>query len=78
MSDGGSISKLREILGHASVTTTERYAHLAPDAFDQRDYATATVDLTVGGEVVQIDFGERSQSGHRDPDLGTVQVTVRI
>ena len=46
VTDGGSIEKLRMILGHASVVTTERYAHLAPDAFNERDYSTATVDLT--------------------------------
>jgi len=43
--DGGSIEKLRMILGHASVVTTERYAHLKPDAFNEKDYSMATVDL---------------------------------
>lgn len=28
------LSRVRDLLGHASITTTERYAHLAPDQFD--------------------------------------------
>jgi len=43
--DGGSIEKLREILGHCSVVVTERYAHLKPEAFNATDYRTACVDL---------------------------------
>lgn len=30
---GGSLEQLREILGHRSITTTERYAHLRPELF---------------------------------------------
>ncbi len=37
MMNGGNIYRLSKILGHSSVTVTERYAHLAPDAFEQ-DY----------------------------------------
>jgi integrase len=74
--DGGTIKKLCEILGHASVTTTERYAHLAPDAFGRADYETATVDLREGAEVVQVDFGGRAQAGHNGDDLGTDQDTL--
>ena len=33
VSNGGSLYKLQQILGHASPTTTQRYAHLAPDAY---------------------------------------------
>jgi len=36
---GESIEKLREILGHASVTTTDRYAHLRTACFGSRTYA---------------------------------------
>ncbi|MBE8578475.1 tyrosine-type recombinase/integrase, partial [Vibrio sp. OPT18] len=29
--NGGNIVKLRDVLGHSEITTTMRYAHLAPD-----------------------------------------------
>ena len=41
--DGRPIEKLRDILGHSSVTTTERYAHLRPDAFSAEDHAAVCV-----------------------------------
>jgi len=33
MMSGGDIYKLKDMLGHKSVTMTERYSHLAPQAF---------------------------------------------
>ena len=60
--DGGSIAKLREALGHASVSTTERYAHLAPDSFGPEDYKAVTVDLTEG-KVLQFDGGKTCYAG---------------
>lgn len=38
VSSGLSIYKLSSILGHSSVTTTERYGHLAKDRFIENDY----------------------------------------
>jgi site-specific recombinase XerD len=38
MLKGGDIYRLQKILGHRSVTTTERYAHMAPAAF-REDWA---------------------------------------
>jgi len=35
MLKGGDIYRLQRILGHASIAMTQRYAHLAPAAFDQ-------------------------------------------
>jgi integrase len=51
---GGSIEKLKEMLGHCSVVVTERYTHLRPDSFSDRDRATIAVDLRPGGEVVHM------------------------
>ncbi len=45
---GGSIEKLKELLGHYSVVVTERYAHLRPDLFTARDLATIEIDLSPG------------------------------
>ncbi len=42
---GGSIEKLKEILGHYSVVVTERYAHLRPDLFPASDLATIALNL---------------------------------
>lgn len=36
---GGTLEMLKEILGHASITTTERYAHLRPEMFNAAAYA---------------------------------------
>ena len=35
MLEAGDIFRLQKIRGYASVTTTQRYAHLAPEAFRQ-------------------------------------------
>jgi site-specific recombinase XerD len=43
---GGSIEKLREILGHSTVLVTERYAHLKPELFGAADLERANVPLT--------------------------------
>lgn len=52
---GGSIEKLSKIMGHASVTTTERYAHLRTDLFRESDFDLVAVDLsTPGAEVVPL------------------------
>jgi integrase len=45
---GGSIEKLKEILGHYSVVVTERYAHLRPDLFPEKDLDALPVDLRPG------------------------------
>lgn len=58
---GGSIEKLREVLGHASVTTTERYAHLRTDLFRESDLRAVAVDLSrPGGQVLQLRADEPS------------------
>jgi hypothetical protein len=49
---GGSIERLRDIMGHSSVVTTERYAHLKPDLFRESAYDTVRVDLSKPAAVV--------------------------
>ena len=46
--NGGSIEKLREILGHSTVLVTERYAHLKPELFQEADLLRADVALGTG------------------------------
>jgi integrase len=42
---GGSIEKLREVMGHCSVVVTERYAHLRGDVFSAADLGRVAVDF---------------------------------
>jgi integrase len=42
---GGSLEKLCEMMGHSSVTITERYAHLRPDSFNDVDRGRVQVNL---------------------------------
>jgi len=58
---GRSIEKLKEMLGHYSVIVTERYAHLRPDLFSERDYQAIALDLTPG-EAEPAALGQRSGS----------------
>lgn len=52
--DGGDIFKLSRILGHSSVTITERtYAHLRPDAF-QEDYGRVRFQMPSESRVLSI------------------------
>jgi site-specific recombinase XerD len=47
---GGSIERLRDIMGHSSVAVTERYAHLKPDLFPMGELARANLDLSLSSE----------------------------
>jgi integrase len=53
---GGSMEKLAKILGHASVTTTERrYSRMRPDMIRPSELAALDVDLSrTGGVVIDI------------------------
>gem|GEM_PF-2062695 len=49
---GGSIEKLKGLMGHGSVVVTERYAHLKVDLFKSRDFDMLDVDLMADAEVI--------------------------
>lgn len=58
---GGSIEKLKEMLGHYSVVMTERYAHLRPELFTAADLATIQIDLAPRtGNVSPIEASRKS------------------
>jgi integrase len=73
---GGSMRKLSDILGHVSVTTTERYAHLSPDIYGRADYEKVCVDLRKGGEVVELGCARGEQEPRPAHELGTNQDTL--
>jgi hypothetical protein len=43
---GGTLEKLREVMGHSSVVVTERYAHLRGDLFTAADLGRMAVDFS--------------------------------
>lgn len=45
---GNSLRELQKLLGHVSITDTERYAHLAPGFWSAGVYGALSVDLTAG------------------------------
>lgn len=51
---GGSIEKLKEILGHYSVVMTERYAHLRPDLFPASDLGLIALSLRPAAELQEL------------------------
>lgn len=59
--NGGSIEKLKEMLGHYSVVMTERYAHLKPELFTAQDLAVLCLDLAPGSAETGA-IGQRSAS----------------
>ncbi len=50
--NGGSLETLREMMGHSSVTTTERYAHLVPGLYSDADRARVSIPLPAAVERV--------------------------
>jgi hypothetical protein len=44
--NGGSVEVLAKILGHSSTSTTEHYAHLAPDFIGAKAFDMVAVDLS--------------------------------
>lgn len=48
------MEKLSKVMGHSSVTTTERYAHLRPDLFAAADHRLIAIDLSPAGKLVPL------------------------
>ncbi len=68
---GGSIEKLQAILGHASVVTSQRYAHLRPDLLRPSDLPALSVKLSrEGGDVVEL-AAHRNAEGRPDHGVTT-------
>jgi hypothetical protein len=62
---GGTIEKLREVLGHSTVLVTERYAHLRADFFSPQDLNRISVDLSAAtGKVIPLPRPEHESGGH--------------
>ena len=76
--NGGSIEKLKEILGHYSAVMTERYAHLRADLFAPKDLGTIALDLKAGA-AVPLQLGKRlaSATGNRARRRAQIQTKNR-
>lgn len=61
--DGVPLRVVQELLGHASIRTTERYAHLAPSALDDPRLTASLEAGGVGRIVGQIDAGPGPRRG---------------
>jgi integrase len=66
---GSSLEKLREIMGHSSVTVTERYSHLKPELFGAADRAALKVSLAPGTKPE--DIGHAVATDADDSTAGT-------
>ncbi len=59
---GRDLRELQKILGHASITDTERYAHLAPGFWREGAHQALKVDLTSGAARPVAQIGQPSAS----------------
>jgi len=69
---GGSLEELARYMGHSSTSTTQHYAHLAPDFFGAKAHEMVRVDLArPKGDVVPlrdvaVPFGPTMTTKHQD------------
>ena len=64
--EGGDIFKLSKILGHSSVTITEKtYAHLKPTAYEA-DYGRVAFRMPTEGKVLAIAAARAERGDKRD------------
>ncbi len=70
--NGGNLEVLAKIMGHSSTSTTQHYAHLAPDFFGAKAFDMVAVDLSKPAAVVLSlrdapgTLGQRIGRTHRD------------
>jgi integrase len=57
---GRDLRELQAILGHASITDTERYAHLSPGYWREGAHQAIRVDLAPGGTSEPMEMRERT------------------
>ena len=70
---GGSIERLRVIMGHESVTTTERYSHLSPSHYGPRELSAISVDMSPAtGRVIALPSGP--SAGALGRSLGAAEI----
>jgi integrase len=73
---GGSLATLREILGHSSVTVTERYAHLRPDLFRPEDLLKFSAGMSrEGGAVVDLGAARAERAGENGQGMAAAEGT---
>jgi integrase len=72
--NGGSIEQLSNVLGHSSVTTTERYAHLRPEMLRAADLAGVEISLSRSGAAVIDLAARRAETGVGGFTVGSEQV----
>lgn len=79
MLGGGDLAKLKEQMGHCSVTVTERYAHLSPHLFRPEDEQRIRVDLSAasGTVLAMPDLGSRLGPAPVDRRRQKARVTAR-
>jgi hypothetical protein len=69
---------LSKILGHRSITTTERYAHLDPRLFPTADLQKLDVDMSrPDGDLIDLDAHRKEQTGDVGRNLGATQVDAK-
>lgn len=77
MMRGGSLKELQELLGHASLTMTMRYAHLSPDRL--RSAVSRLAGLTTGSAVAAEVAEDRAQARAHEPlEVDSPQHVARI
>lgn len=75
---GGTLEKLREVMGHSSVVVTERYAHLRGDLFTAADLGRMAVDFSSPmGKILPLARKELGASGNAVATLPETRSAIK-